>query len=78
MELWFHFVPVAADLSDLLEHHARLEEDLDLYARISRNGRACAARRLRVEDELVHVTKRLSKALGLPLDTVEKDVRCDP
>lgn len=64
MEPWVHFVPVAADLSDLLDHHARLEAEPDLYAEISRNGRVFAGRNLRLEEQLVRVAESVRKVLG--------------
>ena len=39
---WIHYVPVAADLSDLLENWQRLERDPDLYIAIAMGGRTFA------------------------------------
>ncbi|HEY8961568.1 MAG TPA: glycosyl transferase family 90 [Luteolibacter sp.] len=55
MHPWVHYVPVKADLSDLLEQHARLEADPDLYESIGRNARQFAAENLTVE-ALLHRT----------------------
>jgi hypothetical protein len=67
MEPWVHFVPVAADLSDLLDHHARLEAEPDLEAVIAANAREFAARRLRVDAQLVHTAERLRAVIaGVP------------
>lgn len=43
MEPWVHYVPVAANLSDLLAHWQRLEQDPDLYRRIGAEARAFVA-----------------------------------
>ena len=59
MEPWVHYVPVAADLSDLLDHHSRLEGDRDLYDEIGRNAREFAARRLRVNAQLAFTAERM-------------------
>jgi hypothetical protein len=64
MEPWVHFVPVAADLSDLLEHHARLEAEPELYDEIARNARAFAAERLRVDSQLIHVAEKIREKAG--------------
>jgi hypothetical protein len=61
MKPWVHFVPVAADLSDLLEHHARLEAEPDLRAAIGANAREFAARRLRVDAQLVHTAESVAR-----------------
>jgi hypothetical protein len=60
---WVHFVPVAADLSDLLEHHARLEAEPELYEKIGRNAREFAAEKLRVDAQLIHVAEKVREAL---------------
>lgn len=62
MKPWVHFVPVAADLSDLLEHHTRLEEDPALYEEIGRNARRFAAEHLTVEALLEHTAEAVLKA----------------
>lgn len=67
MEPWVHYVPVAADLSDLLDHHSRLEGDQDLYEEISQNARAFAARRLRVNAQLAFTAERMKEAFASPL-----------
>ena len=60
LEPWVHHVPVAADLSDLLEHLARLEADAGLYESISKNAREFAAEHLTVEAMLTRTLKGLS------------------
>jgi hypothetical protein len=37
---WHHFIPVKADLSDLLENHGIIEEDSGMYESISRNAKS--------------------------------------
>jgi hypothetical protein len=64
MQPWVHFVPVAADLSDLLEHHAKLEGEPDLCAAIGMNAREFAARRLRIEAQLTHTAQQLRTVLA--------------
>lgn len=49
LEPWVHYVPVKADLSDLLENRARLEADEELYHRIGTSARDFAAENLTVE-----------------------------
>jgi hypothetical protein len=49
MEPWVHYAPVAADLSNLIEHHSRLEEDPALYEKIGKNARQFAAEHLTIE-----------------------------
>jgi hypothetical protein len=49
LQPWIHYVPVKADLSDLLDQHARLEADSELYENIGRNARRFAAENLTVE-----------------------------
>ncbi|RYD64325.1 MAG: hypothetical protein EOP84_32835, partial [Verrucomicrobiaceae bacterium] len=61
MEPWVHYVPVASDLSDLLENHLRLERDRDLYDMISVNAREFAARRLRVNAQLAFTAERMKQ-----------------
>lgn len=51
MEPWVHYVPVAADLSDLLEHRSRLESDPGLYVAISANARRFAGENLKLGGE---------------------------
>jgi hypothetical protein len=60
---WVHFVPVAADLSDLLKHHARLEAEPELYEKIGRNAREFAAAKLRLDAQLIHVAEKVREAL---------------
>lgn len=55
MRPWIHYVPVKADLSDLLEQYAKLESDPELYDSIGRNARHFAAEHLTVE-ALLHRT----------------------
>jgi hypothetical protein len=64
LEPWVHFVPVAADLTDLLEHLDRLEGDQDLAQDIGRNGREFADRRLRMEAQLTAVAEKLRAVSG--------------
>jgi hypothetical protein len=52
LEPWVHFIPVAANLSNLLDHHAKLEQDPDLYEAIGFQGRQFAATKLRVAHQL--------------------------
>lgn len=60
---WVHYVPVAADLSDLLERHAALEGDPSLYEEISRNARRFVAENLSVEAQLSHTAEAISGLL---------------
>jgi hypothetical protein len=64
LQAWVHFVPVAADLSDLLDHLARLEAEPGLYQEISRNAREFAARQLRVNAQLIQVAEKLRESLA--------------
>lgn len=67
---WVHFIPVSADLSDLLAHHARIEEDSSLYHSIGEQARHFAAQYLRVEPQLVNTAAAVANALGLPAFSV--------
>jgi hypothetical protein len=49
---WAHYVPVKADLSDLLGHHARLEASPDLREEICQNARIFASERLSYSSQL--------------------------
>jgi hypothetical protein len=64
---WVHFIPVAADLSDLLDHHARVEADSNLYHSIGEEARRFAATHLSVEARLVDTAATVANRLGLPL-----------
>ncbi len=66
LEPWVHFVPVAADFSDFLDHHARVEADPSLYEAIGGNARRFAAEHLRVEAQLTRTAEAVAKTLGLP------------
>lgn len=59
MQPWVHYVPVKADLSDLLENHARLEADPALYESIGRNARQFAAKNLTINALLEASAKAL-------------------
>lgn len=59
MAPWVHYIPVEADLSDLLENHARVEEDPDLYERIGNNARDFVVARLQVDPQLCHVADKI-------------------
>lgn len=59
MKPWVNFVPVAADLSDLFEHHARLERDPELYEMIGRSAREFAAKVLRLDVQLAQVAEAI-------------------
>lgn len=62
MEPWVHFVPVKADLSDLLAHHDRLERNPSLYEEIAFNGRSFAAENLRVADQLARTAEAVARS----------------
>jgi hypothetical protein len=66
LQPWVHFIPVAADLSDLLEHHARIEADPALYHSIGEQARHFAAEHLSVEAQLINTATAVTQALGLP------------
>ncbi len=68
---WVHYVPVKADLSDLLDHREKLEGDPELYASIGRNARRFAAENLTVE-ALLH---RSAEGITHRCDTLGREQR---
>lgn len=70
LEPWEHFVPVAPDLSDLLDHLDRLESDPDLCQGIGRNARDFADRRLRLEAQLTAVAEKIRTVLGTTVASI--------
>lgn len=75
MTPWVHFIPVAADLSNLLEHHARVESDPGLYEQIGNNARDFVINRLQVDAQLYHVAEKLRE---LVLGTTSLHKPSDP
>jgi hypothetical protein len=63
LQPWVHYVPVAADLSNLIENHSLLEADPHLYEAIGRNGRQFATDYLTVEAQLCHTAETVRSAL---------------
>lgn len=77
MQPWVHFVPVAADLSDLLANHARLEADPTLYESIGKNARQFAWEKLTVTAQLLHSTVSMEKiAMQRPGHVVSSKQSC--
>lgn len=72
LQPWVHYVPVKADLSDLLDQHAKLDGDPELYESIGRNARRFAAEQLTVE-ALLHRTAEAVWRRTEPLDSVRKN-----
>lgn len=60
MEPWVHYIPVAADLSDLLQHWQRLEQEPDLYHKIANEARAFASTHLSTEAQIQAAHKALT------------------
>ena len=58
---WVHYVPVKEDLSDLFEHHDRLEADPAHYELIADRGRQFAAEHLTVEARLRHTLEAMDR-----------------
>lgn len=69
---WVHYVPVKSDLSDLLNQHAKLDGDPELYESIGRNARRFAAEHLTVE-ALLHRTAEAVWRRTEPLDSARKN-----
>lgn len=64
LQPWVHYVPVTADLSDLMKHYERLESDEKLYMSLSINARRFAAEYLSVDARLIHVADALQNHLS--------------
>ena len=60
MKPWVHYIPVSADLSDLLQNYKRVEESPGLYEEIGHNAREFAASHLRLEEQLVRVAEEVA------------------
>lgn len=58
---WLHYVPVKPDLSDLLDHHARLESDPALHRLIAENSRSFAREKLTLEARLQHIVAAMQQ-----------------
>lgn len=71
LEPWVHYVPVASDLSDLLDHHARLEADSSLYKAIAGNGRQFAANQLKMESRLIATAAAVARRVEDAVEPVE-------
>ena len=73
---WVHYIPVAADLSNLLEHHERVEADPTLYESLCCNARSFAAEHLTMEARLIHsaeAVRAAAHAKRLPLIPLPDD-----